>query len=178
MKIFKSNRSIKLFIAVFLTAISFYSCQNDDTDFYQNAAQSVDLIEANNTATTQRVGDFLIQQENLGGHTIERHVGKTTAYLQNRLNTSSISAASTYYTISSAEQAIVSGINANASAVNSWSKNTTSRYTIIYTNSVNVGVVLNRGASTPVASRRIVVVLQKKSTAPNGYYVLTSYPTN
>lgn len=176
MKIFKLNRFIKLFVAVFLTAISFYSCQNDDIDFNQNTTQSVDQKEEDNASIIQRVGDFLTQQENLGGHTLERHVGKTTAYLQNRLNTSSISAASTYSTIASAEQAILNGINANKTAVTNWSKNTTSRYTINYTNSVNVGVVLNRGASSPVASRRIIVVLQKKSTAPNGYYVLTSYP--
>jgi Bacterial CdiA-CT RNAse A domain len=176
MKILKLNRFVKLFLAVFLTAISFYSCQSDDINFNQNATQSVDPKEESNVSISQRVGDFLTQQENLGGHTLERHVGKTTAFLQNRLNTSSISAASTYSTITSAEGAILNGINANRTAITNWSNNSTSRYTINYTNSVNVGVVLNRGASSPVASRRIIVVLQKKASAPNGYYVLTSYP--
>jgi hypothetical protein len=176
MKIFKLNYLTKLFLA--LLFVSLNSCQNDDADFIKETEQTTNQKENSSYALSARVGDFLNQQESLGGHTIERHVGKTTQFLRDRLSTSSISAASTYTTISSAEGAIINGLNANSSAVSSWKRNSTSRYTINYTNSTNVGVVLNRGAANPVSSKKIVVVLQKKSTAPNGYYVLTSYPTN
>ncbi len=172
MKTNKLNQFFKIFLAVILTAFSFSSCQVDNSEVLQDTVDAKSEIPL----ISKRVGDFLYEQEDLGGHTIERHVGKSKSYLQNRLDTSSISAASTYYDLSSAEDAIINGILDNESSVINWLGKSSSRYTINYTSDYNVGVVLKRGSRNTVNSSRIVVVLQRKSSTINGFYVLTSYP--
>ncbi|KAA1247716.1 RNase A-like domain-containing protein [Aquimarina sp. RZ0] len=163
-----SSFLLGLFISLFFT-----SCEQPDASFIEEMQQYSDLED---TSLQQKNAGFLRQQERLGGHTIERHVGKSTTYLRNRLNSSSISAASTFYELNQAGQLIVNTINANRSRINNWITNGSSRLTLSYTHRKNVGVVLRRGQNNPNPSRKFRVILQKRSNAPNGYYVLTSYP--
>ncbi|MFL1894263.1 RNase A-like domain-containing protein [Aquimarina sp. 2-A2] len=163
-----------LLTGIFIT-LSFISCEKDSL-YQAEEVQEIQEVKETSDTSLQKNASFLRQQESLGGHTIERHVAKSTTYLQNRLNTSSISAASTFNELNQAGQVIVNAINANSSRVNSWLNGSGSRLTLNYTHHRNIGVVLRRGQSNPTPSSRFLVVLQKRSNAPNGYYVLTSYP--
>lgn len=154
-------------------ALSLGSCQEQDQVVPVDVQEQV---EADQAGPQEENAPWLRQQESLGGHTIERHVAKSEAYLRNRLNTSNISAASTFYELNQAGQVIVNCINANSSKVNSWKNSSSSRLTLYYTHHRNIGKVLRRGASSSVPSKKFIAVLQKKSNAPNGYYLLTSYP--
>ena len=133
---------------------------------------------SNNVITTLEVGSgFLRQHESCGGHTIERHVAKSDSYLRNRLATSNISAASTFYELNQAGQIIVNAINRNSYRVNNW-VNGSSNYRLVlnYTHHRNIGKVLRRGASYPQATRKFKVVLDKRRCSSYRYLVLTAYP--
>ena len=65
--------------------------------------------------------NWLQAQEDLGGHTIARHVGKTDEWLVNRLRKSSrISAASTYPNAETATTHIQAALTAKAAMLNRW----------------------------------------------------------
>ncbi|TPN83895.1 RNase A-like domain-containing protein [Aquimarina algicola] len=173
MNLFKLKYFTRSLLIGLLVSLSFISCEKDGL----SSVDEIQQIENSNDSSIQQKGSgFLRQQESLGGHTIERHIAKSTDYLRNRLNTSSISAASTFYELNQAGQVIVNAINANNSRVNSWLNSGSSRLVLSYTHWRNIGVVLRRGQSNPTPSRSFRVILQKRSNAPNGYYVLTSYP--
>ena len=120
---------------------------------------------------------FLYQHENCGGHTIERHIAKSDSYLRNRLATSNISAASTFYELNQAGQVIVNAINRNSYRVNNW-LNGSSNYRLVlnYTHHRNIGKVLQRGARYLRATRKFKVVLDKRRCSSHRYMVLTAYP--
>ncbi|UII26196.1 hypothetical protein LVD15_23300 [Fulvivirga maritima] len=174
LKSFKTNLNHLFGLFLIGITLSLGACQEQDQVVPQaepvavEADQQGDVHEEN--------APFLRQQESLGGHTIERHVAKSDSYLRNRLNTSNISAASTFYELNQAGQVIVNAINANSNSINNWKNGSSSRISFTYTHHRAIGKILYRGSSSPVASSRFLVVLQKKSSAPNGYYVLTSYP--
>ncbi|WP_147405145.1 RNase A-like domain-containing protein [Aquimarina sp. AD10] len=172
MKFPKINYFLKLFVLGLVIISSFSSCEKND----DSTVVSIEQLDKEENLFPSKNSTFLRQQESLGGHTIERHVGKSTAYLRNRLNTSSISAASTYYELNQAGQVIVNAINTNRVRINNWLSGGGSRLTLSYTHRRNIGVVLRRGQNNPNPSRKFRVILQKRSSAPNGYYVLTSYP--
>lgn len=131
----------------------------------------------------KQVGDlvpgsgFLIKHENCGGHTIERHVAKSDAYLRQRLASSNISAASTFYELNNAGQVIVNAINRNNYRVNNWLNSGNRRRLVLnYTHRRNIGKVLERGARATKATRKFRVVLDKRRCSSYKYLLLTAYP--
>ena len=174
MKTLKTNLFLRLFSLILLLGCSLTACQEQ----YQPSPlpeAAPGLEDGVGEVQVENV-HFLREQERLGGHTIERHVGKSLDYLRNRLRYSSIRAASTYYEANQAGQVIVNALNANSGRVNSWLSGGGSRLTLSYQHRRYLGIVLERGKTTPRNSSLIRIVLQKKSSAPNGYFVLTSYP--
>jgi hypothetical protein len=121
---------------------------------------------------------YLQQQENAGGHTIARHVGKTDQELVNRLIAQPrIAKASSYGVEAVAETDIEAALAANRVAINQWA------------NAAGVakrdwdsdrGHTVGRVASRPpslaniadTSSLKVVI----KRTARDTCYLLTSYP--
>ena len=122
-------------------------------------------------------GGGLDFHEAAGGHTLERHVGKTEAQLAQRLASETrISAASSFTNRSVAEVAIGEAMNRNQNAINSWVKSRGNRYTIDYNTNRRIGITLRRRASKATSASRLKIVLQRSAKLPPGYFILTAYP--
>lgn len=180
MKLSKLTSYFKLLVLGFLFTTVFNACQNDEliTEAPESTILSEEKIEADNFQYSERSGSgFLITHENCGGHTIERHIAKSDAYLRNRLNTSRISAASTFYELNQAGQVIYNAITRNSSRVNNWLNGSGgSRLVLDYSHRKNIGKVLKRGASRPYSTRKFRVVLERRNCSGYGYKILTAYP--
>jgi len=115
--------------------------------------------------------------ERLGGHTLQRHVGKTDQDLRDRLRKErNISAASTYQDRSTAERTIAAALSENADKIQHWIDRGPRRpnFVIDYTDPRDpIGRTINRGAMGSVPCDHAIVVLKADG---DSYYVLTSYP--
>ncbi|NEO69093.1 RNase A-like domain-containing protein [Moorena sp. SIO3H5] len=123
--------------------------------------------------------DWLQRQEDLGGHTIDRHVGKSDQQLVDRLiNAPRISAASTYPDLGTAATNIQAALRANRNTLNSWVLDaaTGEKRAVNYRARQVVGRVASRPASMSNISnsRKLRVVMEK--TAKGDCLLLTSYP--
>jgi hypothetical protein len=122
-------------------------------------------------------GGGLDFHEAAGGHTLEKHVGKTEAQLRQRLDSEKrISGASSFTYRSVAESAIAEAMNEKKSAIDSWVKKGGNRYTIQYDTHKVIGITLRRGASKATSASRLKIILQRSIKLSPGYFILTSYP--
>ena len=119
----------------------------------------------------------LAVDEQHGGHTLERHVGRTDAELHERLEREpNISAASTYTNRATAERIVGAALQQNADRIDSWIKRGPHRPNLVldYTDANNaIGRTMFPRAVGSVPCDHAIVVLRADD---NGYYVLTSYP--
>jgi len=121
----------------------------------------------------------LANDERLGGHTLQRHVGLTDDDLRNRLvRQPGISAASTYTDRATAERVVGATLAREGARVDRWLGRTGSRpnLTLGYRGpaSAPIGRTVRRGDTRVLPCTDAIVVL--RWDARNGYYVLTSYP--
>lgn len=119
----------------------------------------------------------LRRDEARGGHTIARHVGRSDAQLRARLARESISAASTYPDLETAERVVTQALAANAGRVQRWldQRDRRSNLAIRYRarDGLPTGRLMRRGADVAEDVTGAVVVLRWRDQA---WYVLTSYP--
>ena len=119
----------------------------------------------------------LQRDERRGGHTLAKHVGRTDAQLLARLRRESISAASTYPDVETAERVVMQALDANATRVQAWIGRHTSKPNLAIHHRARDGLpsgrVLDRGDTASHEARGAVVVLRWRD---EGWYVLTSYP--
>jgi len=115
--------------------------------------------------------------EEHGGHTLQRHIGRTDNDLRERLqHEPNISAASTYTDRATAERVIGVALQQNAGKIQRWIERGPRRPNLVldYADPNDaVGRVMNRNAMGSVPCERAIVVLKSDG---DGYYVLTSYP--
>ncbi|MEG3858194.1 RNase A-like domain-containing protein [Microcoleus sp. herbarium12] len=141
-------------------------------------ARDISTITQNTTAFVPSIpGGGLDFHEAAGGHTLERHVGKTEAELAQRLaNDKRISAASSFSDRFVAEAAIAEAMYKNESPIDSWVKKRGNRYAIDYNANRIIGITLRRRASKATSGSRLKIVLQRSTKLPPGYFILTAYP--
>jgi hypothetical protein len=118
--------------------------------------------------------------ERLGGHTLERHVGKTDAELAARLQRErQISAASTYTDADTAERIVGATLAQSRSRIDAWQRRPGVRPNLVlnYAQATGppIGRSLQRGARAGVPSQQALVVLRWDERADR-WIVLTSYP--
>jgi Bacterial CdiA-CT RNAse A domain len=119
----------------------------------------------------------LTRDEELGGHTLERHIGRSDAELAERLRRErNISAASTWIDRQTAEITIAQALRAERGRIESWMRRGMPRANLAlhYDAGHVIGRSLRRGNTQPVDCTRAVFVL--RATGPNSFYVLTAYP--
>jgi hypothetical protein len=123
--------------------------------------------------------DYLRQQENAGGHTIARHVGKTDAQLVQRLaDDPRIRAASSYTDAATAQANIAAALAADRVAINIWAAAAPDRATRAW--DAGSAAVVGRVASRPpglgniARSTHLRVVIRK--TGADTCLLLTSFP--
>jgi hypothetical protein len=116
--------------------------------------------------------------EKQGGHTLSRHVGRSDADLQERLERErNISAASTYTDRAMAE-AVVGGVLEQNAEVQRWEERGARRPNLAldYHGDASrpIGRCMQRGSNVAAPAWDAIVVL--KASRDGGFYVLTSYP--
>jgi hypothetical protein len=120
----------------------------------------------------------LAADEEEGGHTLKKHVGRTDAELRERLRREpEISAASTYTDRRTAEDFIADCLLDNESRIGRWLER--DRHPNLALDCVGdpawpIGRSLRRGQTETEPCSQATVVLKWRT--PRDYYVLTSYP--
>ena len=121
--------------------------------------------------------DGVLQRLDIEGHAIEQHVGKSNAYLQHRLDTESIPAASTFVDLAEAEEAVQMVLAKNNNLISIWLDRNKSNKKVFYTKSNKpTGLVLKRGWNEPRAGNQTRVVLIRDNDYREGFFILTAYP--
>ena len=132
-------------------------------------------------ASAQPARRDLAADERCGGHTLERHVGKTNPQLAQRLKQErDISAASTYSDRNAAEATVGAALAADAARIKSWSARSGPRPNLALhykgpRSGKPIGRSWQRGQIAPHAAFDAVVVL-RWNVDRKSYCVLTSYP--
>jgi hypothetical protein len=121
----------------------------------------------------------LERDEQRGGHTIARHVGRTDAQLRARLTRESIAAASTYPDLETAERVVALALAENERRVQRWmnQRGPRSNLAIRYRarDGLPTGRIMRRRDDQPREALGAVVVLRWRN---GDVHVLTSYPEN
>lgn len=119
----------------------------------------------------------LARDEERGGHTLSKHVGRTDEQLAERLqHERNISAASTWTDLAIAEQTVAEGLRANRGRIESWTRRGYPRPNLAlhYDAGRVIGRSLRRGDDRPVECSAAVIVLRADGT--DSFNVLTTYP--
>jgi len=119
----------------------------------------------------------LARDEERGGHTLKKHVGRTDAELAERLeHEPNISAASTWTDLDAAETTVAEALRAERGRIESWMRRGGRRPNLAlhYDAGRVIGRSLRQGDSQTVECTRAVVVL--RANGPDSFYVLTTYP--
>jgi hypothetical protein len=119
----------------------------------------------------------LARDEEHGGHTLHKHVGRTDVELQERLHRErNISAASTWTDRETAEQVIAEALRAERSRTENWIRRGYPRPNLAlhYDAGRVIGRSLQRGDSEVVNCTSAVIVL--RADGPDSFFVLTAYP--
>lgn len=121
----------------------------------------------------------LSQDEAAGGHTLEKHVGRSDDQLRARLRRERrISAASTYTDRETAERVVGTALQQEQPKIGRWLARESGHPNLVldYDGGAAhpIGRTLRRGDDQTAPCSHAVVVL--KWTGPTDYYVLTTYP--
>jgi hypothetical protein len=119
----------------------------------------------------------LAADEARGGHTLDRHVGRSDDELRRRLaEERGISAASTFTDRATAERVVGATLAREAGRVARWLSGGGGNLTLDYRGSETIGRTLERGARQPVATPAARVVLRRGGGPGERWFVLTAYP--
>jgi hypothetical protein len=116
--------------------------------------------------------------EAMGGHTLDRHIGKTDEELVERLRREpDISSASTYTDRNTAERVIGAALASDGAALEKWRARQGQRpnFVLHYNAHQVIGRSVRRGRSRSQPCERALVVLRWDDRRRQ-FYVLTSYP--
>ncbi|MGH9903187.1 MAG: RNase A-like domain-containing protein, partial [Pyrinomonadaceae bacterium] len=134
-------------------------------------------------ALRNKIDDFFrTERRNLdahelaGGHTIERHVGRSENWLRNRLASDpDLQFASSFRNEAAANRAQGRFVNQNRAEIDAWLRGGEQRYVGEVTMNDPIGIVVERGRGGAVEPNRATVVLVRDNS-PQGWHILTSYP--
>ncbi len=122
----------------------------------------------------------LADDERVGGHTIERHVGRSEADLRRRLQSDPrLFRASSFATLADAETAVNEALRRNAERIASWLREDPrdGRPRAFYLSTdrtLGHGMDRRNWQLRPYSDAR--VVLRRTNRLDRGFYVLTAYP--
>jgi hypothetical protein len=121
-------------------------------------------------------GGSLEAHEGRGGHTIERHVGRTPEQLRMRLEAEDKREVSTFPDLATAERLIARALFERRRDVNAWLEAGARGDTSVTWRGADVaGRVLRDGAGSPVPGRTVHVVLYPSNRFPEGFAIRTAY---
>jgi hypothetical protein len=159
-----------------LVALHAVGCGNAPT-LRNGAAEGGSPSQMAGAAKAVQARYDLGRDEERGGHTLSRHVARTDAELEERLERErNISAASTWADRETAEETVAEALHAERGRVESWMKRGYPRANLAlhYSAGRPIGRSLRRGESAPASCTDAVIVL--RADGPDSFYVLTAYP--
>lgn len=125
--------------------------------------------------------NILKDMEKRGGHTLSKHAGKDSKYLNDRLKDLSkynpSASATTYTDADTATKAVKDVLNKNINKISKWLENPKKSRITLYTDhnfSVGEGVAVTGVYKTGI--QKTVTVLEIDNTSPLGFKIITSYP--
>jgi Bacterial CdiA-CT RNAse A domain len=119
----------------------------------------------------------LARDEARGGHTLDKHVGRSDSELRERLDRErNISAASTWTNREVAEETVGQALRAERDKIAHWEERGYRRPNLALHFDAGrlIGRSMRHGDENSSPSTQAVIVL--KADGPNSFYVLTSYP--
>jgi hypothetical protein len=139
-------------------------------------ARATETAGAPGVVTVSAGSRDLAWDEQQGGHTLTRHVGKSDRELALRLEREAgVAAASSFTDRATAERVVGRALQREKGRVASWMRRSKDNLTLDYRGEPGnaVGRVLLRGETRPLEASDARVVLRKRG---DRYFVLTSYP--
>ena len=119
----------------------------------------------------------LQRDEERGGHTLKKHVGRTDRQLEERLeHERNISAASTWTDLDTAESTVAAAFRAERGKIENWMRRgyPRSNLALHFDAGHVIGRSLQHGETQTVVCTAAVIVL--RADGPDSFYVLTTYP--
>ena len=162
----------RLIVALFVsTILLFPACQRPPREDGASSALPLQLSSAPR--------HDLSQDEEAGGHTLRRHVGRSDDELRERLDREpNIAAASTFTDRDTAEHVVGLVLEQNRDKISRWLSRPNSHPNLVLDYSGDpsqpIGRTLRRSETRPQPCSHAVVIL--KWNGSNEYYVVTSYP--
>lgn len=113
-----------------------------------------------------------------GGHTLQKHVGKTEAQLRERLiREPRLLASSSFTDLRTAEFAISEAMRANATWIKSWAAGSGEiKLRMDYVMAKPIGKIISQKTGKIESARKIRVVLLRQKYNEMPYYILTAFP--
>lgn len=123
-------------------------------------------------------GGGLAAHEAAGGHTLEKHVGKSEEFLVDRLaRVGGPTAASTFHDREIAEESISAVLDASAGEIRQWLKDGGRQLTVHGRTNGAVGSVVSDPKVGLRPCNGIKLILRRNPTLTNGYFILTAMAT-
>lgn len=163
---------------LFATLLAFFSgCgQAPAPDTFRG--QESRAASATETFSAPFAGHYdLERDEERGGHTLKKHVGRTDRQLAERLeHERNISAASTWTDRDAAETTVAAALRSARGKIENWARRGYPRANLAlhYDAGRVIGRSLRRGDTQTVDCTAAVIVLRAQE--PNSFFVLTTYP--
>lgn len=96
----------------------------------------------------------------------------------NRISTDGVKAASSFTDRVTAEAVVSKVIDSNKTAIQSYLSGNQKRYlTLNYQSSSAIGISVTNGSTSAVQATNAKVVIGRDSSMPDGYKIITGYPT-
>ncbi len=135
--------------------------------------------QPSNSATRATSGDRydLSRDEQRGGHTLDKHVGRSDDQLRERLDRErDISAASTWTDLAAAEETVAAALRANQQKIDRWNDRGFPRANLAlhFDAGHDIGRTMRHGETSSEPCSSAVIVL--KADRDGGFFVLTTYP--
>ena len=123
-------------------------------------------------------GGGLEAHERAGGHTLERHVGKSEEWLINRVNRDKISAASSFRDVNEAEHFLSQAIAEHQAEIDAWVAGKGGNRLVFNTQfDASTGISVKRGDNEAKDVFSVLLVLDRSNQLDTGYKIVTGYPT-
>lgn len=122
-------------------------------------------------------GGGLQAHEDVGGHLIERHVGKSGQWLLDRVNRENISAASSFPDLPTAEHFVSGTIAEHQDRIDTWVDGQGGNRLVIDARfDATTGISVSRGDTSAVDVFSVRLVLERSNQLDIGYRIVTGYP--
>ena len=123
-------------------------------------------------------GGGLEAHEDVGGHLIERHVGKSEEWLVDRVQRDNISAASSFRDLGEAEHFVAATIAEHQGRVDAWVDGQGGNRLVIEASfDASTGISVSRGDTSAEDVFSVKLVLERSNQLDIGYRIVTGYPS-